>query len=281
MNWREAFTVLDFETTGIDTDAARAIEVGVVRFDKGVVGEACNYLLNPFGDAKLAENPQLISDRITEVTGIKASDLHGQPTFEEVWPKVADLFEGAVVMAYNAPYDRRILAAEIHRVSAWPAAVLKAKHIHQIGAPWLDPLPFARRVDRYEKGGKSLVKCCERRGIFTGGAHRAVDDCHMAGELFLHFAERMSFSDDVFEPVDGQETIRVEETINTQEYKARKNGQSRLEGGVYQCDACNTTAWAKKASQPPQGWGRLADFVTCSVGCDVQVRAWKAQEAAV
>jgi DNA polymerase-3 subunit epsilon len=54
------------------------------------------------------------------------------------------------------------------------------------GVKWLDPLVWARELQRDEKS-RSLSAVAERLGIEIGTAHRATDDAQAAGRVLRSF----------------------------------------------------------------------------------------------
>ena len=52
------------------------------------------------------------------VHGITDADLAGAPTWADVLPKLLQVTEGRTVLAYNADYDRTVIAADTARAGA-------------------------------------------------------------------------------------------------------------------------------------------------------------------
>jgi DNA polymerase-3 subunit epsilon len=160
--------VVDFETSGWET-ADRAIEVGVACFLGGEEVESFETLLDP------GVPP---SPFVMRLTGIRASDLRGKPTFSEVWPELARLFKGRVVAAHNLPFDMGVLRRELMRSQGQDSF----DHGGQ-----LCTLKLARRVvPRSESRG--LDALAERFSLRFAARHRALDDARVAGRLFFKLA---------------------------------------------------------------------------------------------
>jgi DNA polymerase III epsilon subunit family exonuclease len=157
-----AFAVLDFETNGLPP-GDRAIEVGAVCFQRGAEVAAFETLIDP-------GTP--VSPFVIRLTGIRPEDLLGKPAFEEVWPDLAPLLEGRVLVAHNLPFDRRILKCEVARLGFAGPVATEA----------LCTLKLARRL--LPKGEpKSLDALAERFGFEFTARHRALDDARVAGRL--------------------------------------------------------------------------------------------------
>ena len=69
------FTVLDFETTGLDPSNDRIIEVAAIKFDDGHIVDKYVQLINP--EVK-------ISNFITRITGISNKMIRTSPTEEMI-----------------------------------------------------------------------------------------------------------------------------------------------------------------------------------------------------
>lgn len=95
--------ILDTETTGLDMDA-EPIELAILDGASGAV------LL----DTRLRPAAPISPDAFA-VHGIAAEALRDAPVLPDVWPRVRELLRGALVIAYNADYDRRILAQGAER----------------------------------------------------------------------------------------------------------------------------------------------------------------------
>ena len=69
------FVVVDLETTGLNPDEDKIIEIGAIKFVDGVETETFETLVNP---------GMPIPDFITRLTGIKDEDVKDAPAIDEV-----------------------------------------------------------------------------------------------------------------------------------------------------------------------------------------------------
>jgi len=158
--------VIDFETTGLNTSTARAIQVAIVHSNLG-----CN-------------NPELVYDELiqpgipippetTAIHGITDDDLTGKQTFSEHADTIMALLEGRVICAYNLSYDWEILNAELCRIDRKPL-------------PWFGfcAKVLASYVDAHirGKGSHRQTSVAKRRGI-EYAAHDAAADAMVASQL--------------------------------------------------------------------------------------------------
>ncbi|MBI2391791.1 MAG: 3'-5' exonuclease [Deltaproteobacteria bacterium] len=166
--------VLDTETTGRDPANDRIVEIGVVVGVRGEVVKRLNWLVNP-------EIP--IPDAAREVHGISDDDVKDAPTFKQLAGEIAEALRGVVPAAYNASFDKSFVAAELARsglvLDAMPTCMRPE-------IEWVDPLVWARELQKYEKG-KKLGEVAARLGIALENAHRASDDAEAALKVLYAF----------------------------------------------------------------------------------------------
>ena len=117
--------LFDTETTGLlapeanDLDAQPYItEIYCVKIDEefNLVEEIETFIKPPIP----------ISEEITRITGITDRDVANAPSFEQVYPRLAELFTGVTrLVGHNLPFDRGMLRVELQRLERefqfpWP-----------------------------------------------------------------------------------------------------------------------------------------------------------------
>ncbi len=128
MSYANSVVVLDFETTGLSPDMGdRAIEIGAVRIEQGVVIERFQELMNP---------GQRVSGFIEDYTGISNDMLKDAAPCEEVMERFAEFVGDGNLVAHNASFDKRFLDAEFARISrryggGFSCSLLAARRIFQ------------------------------------------------------------------------------------------------------------------------------------------------------
>lgn len=144
-----AYTVIDFETTGLDYLTEQIIEIGAIKFD------------NDFNEVgRLHTMVQLVEGRelkpfITELTGITAKDtLTGVPEVVGL-NMLKDFIGDSVVVAHHAPFDLSFLAKAVE-----PEA-------------FIDTRSLSRLINPDEKAG--LKDLCERYDVELQH-HRSIND---------------------------------------------------------------------------------------------------------
>ena len=156
------FAVLDFETNGL-CPGDRAIEIGLSCWRNAEEIASYESLVDP-GTG--------VSPFVTRLTGIREQDLRGRPVFEDILPEVVRLLEGAVVVAHNLPFDRRILLTELDRAGG----------DRRLAEPGICTLKLARRL-LPKKESKRLDALADRFGLRFEARHRALGDARVTGAL--------------------------------------------------------------------------------------------------
>jgi DNA polymerase-3 subunit epsilon len=172
----QTIAFVDVETTGTDPRSDRIIELGIVMGRGGEVRERLRWLVDP---------EVAISREASEVHGITDADVAGQPRFPEVVGEVLRCFEGAIAAAYNAPFDRGFLMAEIERAAVAPSDLPPGLRPE---VDWIDPLVLARELFKGQGESRALGAVAGRLGIELPHAHRATDDAEAALRVLYAFA---------------------------------------------------------------------------------------------
>ena len=104
----DKFIALDFETTGLNIDSDRIIEVAAILFIDGIPSKRYNTLVNPG-----IPIPKLIE----QITGITNDMVVDSPKEKEI---VDDLFKfigSYPLVAHNTPFDLSFLKSVAFRLS--------------------------------------------------------------------------------------------------------------------------------------------------------------------
>ncbi len=167
----DSVVVLDFETTGLSPHYGdRAIEIGAVLLDHGVIVDRFQKLMNP---------GFRISGFIEGYTGITNEMLKGQPCCEEVMADFSEFIAGHNIVAHNASFDRRFLDFELKR----------AKRVYD--GSCCCSLLVSRRIYQDSPNHK-LQTLVSHAGIpKTGVFHRALADAEMTAHLWMSMIDRI------------------------------------------------------------------------------------------
>jgi len=155
------FVVVDVETTGLDPDVDRVVEVALIRTDaRGRVLSQWSTRVNPGGPIGAGA-----------VHGITAADLVGAPRFSEVVPEVTARLAGRAVVAHHARFDVGFLAAEFTR-AGWMLPALPVLCTYEASVHYLPGL-----------GRRRLGDCCAAAGVPLTDAHSALGDARATAGL--------------------------------------------------------------------------------------------------
>jgi DNA polymerase-3 subunit epsilon len=197
--WAEQkLAVLDFETTGLSPSEDRVIEIGVACFERGELRALQNWLCNPGIP---------VPEQARAIHNIGDEELRDAPPFAAVLPELQALVEAYLPVAYNAPFDRGFLHAELTRAGHAAGGALPPAFDRDV--VWIDPLVWARALHKEERGHR-LGEVCARLGIPLEMAHRAASDAEATGRVLLALAPRM--------PVSYGELVRLQS-----QYAARQD----------------------------------------------------------
>ncbi len=173
--------VIDFETTGRDAETDRVIEVGLVTFEKGKVSHRESLLCNPGVP---------VPEESRAVHGITDEELAGAPEFAAIMPRVLELLQGKLPVAYNASFDRSFLMAELNRAAPKGMTPGDLPPAAREEVVWVDPLVWAREILK-ELQSRKLGDVAKHLGIPLERAHRAAGDAEATGRALLALAPQM------------------------------------------------------------------------------------------
>jgi len=175
---KERFVCFDCETTGLDLQNDRIIEIGVVRFtlDDGVI-ESWSSLVDPEMD---------IPKSSIEIHNITPEMVAGAPKVAEVIPKLVDFVGDAMVVGHGIRFDVEIVLAEAKRVGI--GCTLGARQ-------QIDTLRLARNYGDSPSNSLEMLRC--HFNVEGDQAHRALSDARVNSEVFCHLARRYQTTQDL------------------------------------------------------------------------------------
>ncbi|WP_025029311.1 DNA polymerase III subunit epsilon [Nitratireductor aquibiodomus] len=160
--------VFDTETTGLDSNEDRVIELGCVELDNRFpTGRTLHHFINAQGRS--------VHPEAQAVHGISDADLADKPVFGAILEEFLEFIDGAKLVAHNANFDIGFINAEFDR----------------LGVPPVDPglvvdtLAIARR--KHPMGPNSLDALCRRYGIDNSHRtkHGALLDAELLAEVYI------------------------------------------------------------------------------------------------
>jgi DNA polymerase III subunit epsilon len=165
---------IDTETTGRDPEVDRAVEIACVIFQRREIVARRSWLIHP---------GRPIPKESSDIHGIDDEKVKDAPPFSAIAAELIEVLAKAVPLAYNAEYDRKVLAAELARAGISPTSLPPALRRN---VEWIDPLIWAREIQRAEKS-RALSEVAQRLGIPLDHAHRATDDAEATLHVFSAF----------------------------------------------------------------------------------------------
>lgn len=161
---KESFVCLDCETTGLDTNKDRIIEIGVCLFTFDTIIESYETLINP---------DQPIPHESTLIHNINDTMVEGKPKISEVFDQIFEISNGYTLIGHNIDFDIKVINAEAKR----------HKYNKQLSLEnTIDTVRLARLFAQTDTN--SLESLRKYFMIDDHGAHRAMADVLVNIEVF-------------------------------------------------------------------------------------------------
>lgn len=160
--------IFDTETTGLDKEKDRIIEIGCVEMvDRYLTGRRFHVYLNPQG--------VIIPDEVVAIHGLTNERLKNEKSFSDIADEFLEFINGATMIAHNASFDIGFLNAELGRANK---PLISIDNI-------LDTLAMARR--KFPMGPNSLDILCKRFGIDNSHRvlHGALLDAEILADVYI------------------------------------------------------------------------------------------------
>ena len=153
-NYKEqTYVVVDIETNGSKPGYSQVIEIGAVKIKNlEIVDRLETFVYCAY-----------VPDSITELTGIKSSDLKDAPSRKSALMMLKEFLEDSIFVAHNVNFDHSFLSASFARFGLGDIANIK-----------LCTIDLARRTIKSQKYG--LAGLCEVLNIDMQSHHRAYSD---------------------------------------------------------------------------------------------------------
>ncbi len=173
--------VFDFETTGVEPGLRHPVQIALVTGRLGMDFDT------PW--SSLVKPPIPIPEEAAAIHGIRDEDVADAPTFADLVDQLLEHFQGRIPCAYNLPFDHAVLVESLDLLGRRPDAP----------APLgLDPLVWAKVVDKYERG-KRLEDVAGRRGL-SFDAHDARADVDATTKVMPLLLRQLAMDGHVVKP---------------------------------------------------------------------------------
>lgn len=156
------YVVFDFETTGLDAQSDKIIQIGAIKYRNHVEVDRFISLVNPKVN---------IPPKITQITGISNSDIKNAPTINVILPRFYEFIDDSVLIAHNASFDMKFLINNLNNCN------LKYKNNLVI-----DTLSLARKYIKDVENHK--LETLKKYLHLNVKSHDALADCISCATLF-------------------------------------------------------------------------------------------------
>ena len=165
------FTAFDFETTGLDPNNDKIIEIAAIRFRHGEIVDRFVSLVNPEID---------IPHLITEITGISNAMVFKSPKEAEIVDSFLNFLGDSPLVAHNIHFDEKFLTNLCLRHKKEENNFRK-----------YDTLQLSRSL-LFEQPVFNLTALSDFYGLSSDNAHRAENDTENTGLIFLELLDELS-----------------------------------------------------------------------------------------
>ena len=160
----QTFVALDLETTGLDADREKIIQVGAVKFQGDTVLDKLDTFVNP---------GRAIPDFIQRLTGIRPDQVSRAPFFSSVSQGLEEFLADHPIVGHNISFDLRFL--DTHGLK-----LFNSSYDTWDLASFLLP-----RTAEY-----SLGSLARQFDLYHHRAHQAIDDAEATWQLFVTLLRR-------------------------------------------------------------------------------------------
>lgn len=165
------FVVFDTETTGLNSDVNKVIEIAGVKVSKGKLVETFSTFVNP---------QEKLTREIIELTNITQDMVDRAPAFNRVIGDFYKFCNGCSLVAHNAPFDMGFIVGRARDVG------------YKFDNTVYDTLTLSRQIfPQFKKF--NLGYLCGELDISLEGAHRAINDAIATAKLFILIAKKIEY----------------------------------------------------------------------------------------
>lgn len=186
---KEVFVCLDCETTGLDVDADRVIEVAVIKFTLNTVLDRFESLIDP---------KRAIPEESIKIHHITPEMVAGKPSLESVLPQILKLVGRHPIVGHGIKFDVDLIVKAAERVG-FDTSVRFNKQI--------DTLRLARLYG--ESPVNSLEQLRRHFNVPEEGAHRAMSDVIVNIEVFRHLSRNFKSLQDIYRALDKPIQMKI------------------------------------------------------------------------
>lgn len=173
------FVCIDCETTGLDIQNDRIIEVAVASFSLDEIHHSFESLIDP---------QRSIPDDAIKIHNITQDMVQGKPTIDKVLPEILRIVSNHIIIGHGVAFDIGLVALAADRLGI-PHTLRNNKV--------LDTLRMARLYG--QSPTNSLEQLRSHFNIQAEGAHRAMNDVVVNREVFKQLSKDYRSLEDLFD----------------------------------------------------------------------------------
>ena len=167
------FIALDLETTGLNPQKDKIIELSAYKFSNGKPVKSFTSLINP---------EKNISPISTQITGIKQSMLKDKPLFENLQKDFISFIEDYPIVGHSILFDMGFLERNLSNYNL----IFRDRMI-------CDTF-YLSKIYSYYSNSFSLSALCQNFNIEILESHRAEEDAKNSGLLFIEILKKIKDS---------------------------------------------------------------------------------------
>jgi DNA polymerase-3 subunit epsilon len=179
---KDSFVCLDCETTGLDTEKDKIIEIAAIKFTFEKTIDKTQSLVNP--EIDIPHESWLIHNISNEM-------VYNKPTIKTVLPDVLKFIGNSIIVGHGIKFDIDIVSNEAKRINT-PCTIKSNRFI--------DTLRLARLYGG--SPGNSLEKLREHFNVPNEGAHRAMSDVIVNISVFKHLTTKFQTTESILTCLD-------------------------------------------------------------------------------
>ncbi len=187
--YQDIFVCIDCESTGLDPEKDRMIEIAIARFTFDQILQKFETLIDPERGI-----PQISQ----EIHKISSEMLQGKPKVGQILPDVLKMINGHILVGHGVGFDIALIAAEAKR-NQIPTEIEKQSFI--------DTLRLARYYG--ESPINSLERLRQHFNIEPEGAHRAMSDVIVNIEVFKYLAKSFQSTEQLLKTLEKPIKLKV------------------------------------------------------------------------
>ncbi|MEL3908842.1 MAG: 3'-5' exonuclease [Treponemataceae bacterium] len=160
---KATFVSFDTETTGLDAEKDRVVEIGAIKFDKRGVIARMSVLINP--EMPMPEGASAVNNITDEL-------LQDKPLMKDVIGDFLAFIEDSILVIHNAKFDIGMMNSELKRLGG-------SELTNKIVDTWVFAKEVYPGLESY-----SLQKLAALLDLKVLDAHRAEDDARVCMDFF-------------------------------------------------------------------------------------------------